>query len=294
MVAFSAQGHINTMFRLGKRLVSECHQVTFTTNEVAQSTSSNTTVIRIHFEFFSDGLNLDYDCVANMDYYMESIGKQFPKKCFADNENPKKLKWVLGSSFQKLKIDIIKSMHEIHLTRLVGLLFPSSLLGKDDETDVGVDLFKSEDTWMEWLNQQKPSLPSQIEVGGEEGDGRRRLGKRLVSKGLQVTLATNEVSQSNSFTRTIAGVDLEFFSDGLSLDYNRVDNMDYFMESIGKFGPKNLSALIQSHSKKIHVLSTTLSCDGCLTLRQSTGSRGPCYGFSHAHSMQYTTAFTLA
>ncbi|KAK3001395.1 hypothetical protein RJ639_022326 [Escallonia herrerae] len=263
MVAFSAQGHINPMLRLGKRLVSKGLQVTLATNEVAQSNSFTRTVAGVHLEFFSDGLSLDYKREANMDYYMDSIGKFGPinlsaliqshsKKfsCIINNpfvpwvsnvaakheipcamlwiqpctlyaiyyrfynslnsfptsENPqmnvelpglpslctedlpsfilpsssvssfpkmlcelfqdmKKLKWVLGNSFQELETDVTESMDEIHPIWPVGPLVPSSLLGKEDATDEGIDLFKSEDTCIEWLNRQKPSSVIYISFG---------------------------------------------------------------------------------------------------------------------------------
>lgn len=78
-----------------------------------------------------------------------------------------------------------------------------------------------------------------------------RLGKRLASKGLDVTLATTEPARElHPSTTSIGGIHLEFFSDGLPLDYPRTSNMDYFMDSIIKFGPPNLTTLIQNHPKK--------------------------------------------
>ncbi|KAK2997697.1 hypothetical protein RJ639_011031 [Escallonia herrerae] len=47
----------------------------------------------------------------------------------------KRLKWVLGNSFQELETDVIASMDEIHPIWPVGQLVPSPLLGKEDETD---------------------------------------------------------------------------------------------------------------------------------------------------------------
>ncbi|KAK3043201.1 hypothetical protein RJ639_001634 [Escallonia herrerae] len=263
MVAFSAQGHINPMLRLGKRLVSKGLQVALATNEVAQSNSFTRTVTGVHLEFFSDGLSLDYNREANLDYDMESIGKFGPidlsaliqRHCkkfsciinnpfvswvsdvaakheipcamlwiqpctlyaiyyrfynclnsFPTSENPqmnvelpglpslctedlpsfilpsssvssfpkmlyelfqdmKKLKWGLGNSFQELETDVIETMDEIHPIWPVGPLVPSSLLGKEDATDEGIDLFKSEDTCIEWLNHQKPSSVIYISFG---------------------------------------------------------------------------------------------------------------------------------
>ncbi|KAM0025032.1 hypothetical protein Hdeb2414_s0021g00569711 [Helianthus debilis subsp. tardiflorus] len=79
-----------------------------------------------------------------------------------------------------------------------------------------------------------------------------RLGKSLVSKGLHVTLATNSSNLQNvsSAPNSTGGIHHEFFSDGLPIDYNRKANMDHYMDTLSKFGPVNLLALIQSHPSK--------------------------------------------
>ncbi|KAI7744407.1 hypothetical protein M8C21_014307 [Ambrosia artemisiifolia] len=86
-----------------------------------------------------------------------------------------------------------------------------------------------------------------------------RLGKSLVSKGLHVTLATTNSALQNipSAPTSIGGVHLEFFSDGLPIDYNRKANMDYYMDTLGKFGPVNLLALIRSHPRKFACIINT-------------------------------------
>ena len=85
-----------------------------------------------------------------------------------------------------------------------------------------------------------------------------RLGKRLVSKGLDVTLALTEVTRqrmlkstttTTTTTNCVSGIQLEFFSDGFSLDYDRKTNLDHYMETLGKMGPINLSKLIQDRSQ---------------------------------------------
>ncbi|KAK3001396.1 hypothetical protein RJ639_022327 [Escallonia herrerae] len=91
--------------------------------------------------------------------------RSFPKMLCELFQNMKKLKWVLVNSFQELEADVSESMDEIHPIWPVGPLAPSSLLGKEDETDEGVDLFKSQDTCIEWLNQQKPSSVIYISFG---------------------------------------------------------------------------------------------------------------------------------
>ncbi|KAF6161993.1 hypothetical protein GIB67_021914 [Kingdonia uniflora] len=89
-----------------------------------------------------------------------------------------------------------------------------------------------------------------------------RFGKRLATKGLQVTLATTEIARERMLNSTNIATDtnsmkvdantsicLEFFSDGHSLDYNRKTNLDDYMDSLGKFGPINLSNLIDKVSE---------------------------------------------
>ncbi|XP_059645061.1 UDP-glycosyltransferase 84B1-like [Cornus florida] len=82
-----------------------------------------------------------------------------------------------------------------------------------------------------------------------------RFAKRLVSKGLHVTLATLEVfsqtlSNAKSYTNLNTQVDetpelhLEFFSDGLHLDLDRNKHLDLTLQSLPLLGSKNLSNLI--------------------------------------------------
>ncbi|KAL4590102.1 hypothetical protein LXL04_003021 [Taraxacum kok-saghyz] len=69
-----------------------------------------------------------------------------------------------------------------------------------------------------------------------------RLGDLLASKGLHVTLTTNDLAVKNR-PSTIGGVHLEYFSDGLPQDHNRVTgSVDLYLNSLRKFGPRNLSA----------------------------------------------------
>ncbi|XP_030472609.2 UDP-glycosyltransferase 84B1-like [Syzygium oleosum] len=81
-----------------------------------------------------------------------------------------------------------------------------------------------------------------------------RLGKRLAAKGIHVALATTEVtyyrilkSSGASATDLVSGIKLLCYSDGLSLDYDRVSNLNVYMDSLGKHGPSNLSTLIKEH-----------------------------------------------
>ncbi|KAK4848053.1 hypothetical protein QYF36_008733 [Acer negundo] len=89
MVSFSAQGHINPLLKLGKRLVSKGLHVTLATTEVTQhrmfksfaaaaTTTTISSVSDIQLAFFSDGFDMDYDRKANLDHYMETLGKVGP------------------------------------------------------------------------------------------------------------------------------------------------------------------------------------------------------------------------
>ncbi|KAK1414521.1 hypothetical protein QVD17_30267 [Tagetes erecta] len=78
------------------------------------------------------------------------------------------------------------------------------------------------------------------------------LGKCLVSKGLHVTLATTHNILKNTF-----GIDVEIFSDGIPKDYNGRPSMDYYMDTLSKFGPINLLALIRAHRSKFSCIIGT-------------------------------------
>lgn len=85
--------------------------------------------------------------------------------------------------------------------------------------------------------------------------------KRLVSKGIHVTFATSDVARhlmlksniSTTFTTTTnhdttpknpARINLEFFSDGLSLEYDRLKNFDTYCEHLKTIGSRNVSDII--------------------------------------------------
>ncbi|KAM7479139.1 hypothetical protein LguiA_027352 [Lonicera macranthoides] len=79
------------------------------------------------------------------------------------------------------------------------------------------------------------------------------LGKLLLSKGLHVTLATNNPARTffpSPSTTTATGINLHFFSDGLSPDFDYASNIDLFMQTLAKFGPINLSTFIHHHAPK--------------------------------------------
>ncbi|XP_058081514.1 UDP-glycosyltransferase 84B2-like [Magnolia sinica] len=83
-----------------------------------------------------------------------------------------------------------------------------------------------------------------------------KLGKRLASKGLHVTLATTETARhrmvkaniTTTATTTNNPIHLEFFSDGLPIDFDRLNKMDHFFDQLEQHGPTNLSNLIESLS----------------------------------------------
>ncbi|XP_044481053.1 UDP-glycosyltransferase 84B2-like [Mangifera indica] len=80
-------------------------------------------------------------------------------------QNMKKHKWVLANSFLELEKDVIHSMSELCPIRPVGPLVPTSLLCEDEESDVGVELWKPEDACSEWLNKQSASSVIYVSFG---------------------------------------------------------------------------------------------------------------------------------
>ncbi|XP_057966002.1 UDP-glycosyltransferase 84B2-like [Malania oleifera] len=90
-----------------------------------------------------------------------------------------------------------------------------------------------------------------------------RLGKRLLSKGLHVTLATTEdvrhlmLKSSSAAAHSVTGITLDFFSDGLPLDFDRNKNIDAYVHSLRNFGPTNLSHLIR---RRFLLVPHKLSC----------------------------------
>ncbi|KAL1296067.1 hypothetical protein HN51_056836 [Arachis hypogaea] len=81
-------------------------------------------------------------------------------------QHMKKLKWILANSFYELEKDVIDSMAEIFPIKPVGPLVPPSLLlGSDDDDDVGINMWKPQDSCMEWLNQKPRSSVIYISFG---------------------------------------------------------------------------------------------------------------------------------
>ncbi|KAK0581934.1 hypothetical protein LWI29_019729 [Acer saccharum] len=282
MVAFSFQGHINPLLRLGKRLVSKGLNVTLATTEVAKhsmlksfttgdgdgsSSATTSSVSDIQLLFYSDGFDMNYDRKTNLDEYLENLGKVGPinfskliQEHYHDNqkklsciisstfvpwvadvaaehgipcamlwiqpcslyaiyyrfynnlnqfptlENPdlsvelpglpvlntqdlpsfvlpsntfesftklftklftsmEKYNWVFANSFLEFEKEAIDSMSELCPILPVGPLVPPSLLGQDENLDIGIQLWKPEDTCLEWLNNQADSSVIYVSFG---------------------------------------------------------------------------------------------------------------------------------
>ncbi|KAF9675857.1 hypothetical protein SADUNF_Sadunf09G0077100 [Salix dunnii] len=80
-------------------------------------------------------------------------------------QNMKKYKWVLGNSFFGLEKDAIESMADLCPISPIGPLVPPSLLGEDADHDSGVEMWKREDTCIEWLNKKAPSSVIYVSFG---------------------------------------------------------------------------------------------------------------------------------
>ncbi|XP_023760709.1 UDP-glycosyltransferase 84B1 [Lactuca sativa] len=104
-------------------------------------------------------------------------------------------------------------------------------------------------------NQQKGVMLVSVHAIGSRNP-MTRLARRLVLKGLHVTLAINDLALKNH-SSIVGGVHLEYFSDGLPEDHDRLNgDIDIFMSSLRRFGPGNLSALIGSCGRKFSCVIT--------------------------------------
>ncbi|KAI8554569.1 hypothetical protein RHMOL_Rhmol05G0108600 [Rhododendron molle] len=119
MVAFSSQGHINPMLRLANRLITSKNNlhVTLATTELARhrilassstTTTSTHSVVKIRFEFFSDGLPLDYDRKSNLDHFMDSLAAAGPANLSAiiQRNHPVEFNCVITNPFIPWAADV--------------------------------------------------------------------------------------------------------------------------------------------------------------------------------------------
>ncbi|KAJ8443448.1 hypothetical protein Cgig2_026235 [Carnegiea gigantea] len=81
-----------------------------------------------------------------------------------------------------------------------------------------------------------------------------RFAKLLSSKGLRVTLATNEYSRNRFLSTNPNLMEFEFFSDGLDIEVDRDKNLDILLEEyLPREGAKSLSSLISSLEVKVEI-----------------------------------------
>ncbi|XP_027362647.1 UDP-glycosyltransferase 84B2-like [Abrus precatorius] len=86
-----------------------------------------------------------------------------------------------------------------------------------------------------------------------------RFATRLISKGVHVTIVTTELARDRLLKNNVSTtanpnsqnqeIQFEFFSDGLSLDFDRDKDMKTFISSLHTIGSKNLSSLITNLTK---------------------------------------------
>ncbi|KAF7811029.1 UDP-glycosyltransferase 84B2-like [Senna tora] len=81
-----------------------------------------------------------------------------------------KFRWVLANSFYDLEKDVIDSMALLSPILPVGPLVPSSLLthddqGVDEKQDVGIEMWKAQESCMEWLSNKAPCSVIYISFG---------------------------------------------------------------------------------------------------------------------------------
>ncbi|XVE82852.1 hypothetical protein DITRI_Ditri16bG0039000 [Diplodiscus trichospermus] len=76
-----------------------------------------------------------------------------------------KVKWVLGNSVHELEEEIVNSLALVKPIYPIGPLVSPSLLGKEETVQGSVDMWKAEDSCIEWLDKQPPSSVIYISFG---------------------------------------------------------------------------------------------------------------------------------
>lgn len=76
-----------------------------------------------------------------------------------------KFKWVLANSFYELERDVVDSMSKLCPIRPVGPLVPPLMLDQDREDDVGIEMWRSDERCIEWLDRQRQSSVIYVSFG---------------------------------------------------------------------------------------------------------------------------------
>ncbi|KAF5178531.1 Udp-glycosyltransferase 84b1 [Thalictrum thalictroides] len=80
-------------------------------------------------------------------------------------KNLDKVKWVLGSSFYELEKEVVDAMAKLHPITPVGPLVPPVILGNEESVKGNADMWKADDSCLEWLNKKPHSSVIYISFG---------------------------------------------------------------------------------------------------------------------------------